>query len=236
MAECYNLYCDESCHLQNDHQSVMLLGTIWCPKEETRKAFIRIREIKQKHNLAADFEIKWTKVSKSKQVFYLDLVDYFFDTSFLNFRVVVSKKDGLNHQQHAQTHEHWYYKQYYLLIHHLLTREDQYNVYLDIKDTRGAEKRDHLREVLSRGMHDSEKKIIHKIQAVRSEEVELLQLTDLLIGAVGYANRSLTTNTGKTAVINRIKKRSGHPLTRTTFFREMKFNVFIWEPTDSNIC
>jgi len=213
----------------------MLLGAIWCRGDEARKAFVRIREIKQKHGLKPAFETKWTKVSESKKEFYLDLVDYFFDTDFLNFRVVISKKDGLNHQKYGQTHEQWYYKQYYLLIHNLLTRQDQYNIYLDIKDTRGAEKRDQLKNILSAGMYDFDKKIIHKIQAIRSEEVELIQLADMLIGAVGYANRSLDSNTGKIAVINRIKHRSGHSLIRKTFFREMKFNVFIWEP-DTTVC
>ena len=30
MSETYNIYCDESCHLENDDKPVMLLGAIWC--------------------------------------------------------------------------------------------------------------------------------------------------------------------------------------------------------------
>ena len=26
----YNIYCDESCHLQNDNSNVMVLGAVWC--------------------------------------------------------------------------------------------------------------------------------------------------------------------------------------------------------------
>lgn len=32
----FNIYCDESCHLENDHQQVMVLGAIWCPEDHSR--------------------------------------------------------------------------------------------------------------------------------------------------------------------------------------------------------
>ena len=34
MAEIFNVYCDESCHLEHDRQKVMVLGAIWCPLEK----------------------------------------------------------------------------------------------------------------------------------------------------------------------------------------------------------
>ena len=73
----YNIYCDESCHLPNDRQSIMTLGLIWCPLNKTREIATRIREIKSRHGLSKDFEIKWTKVSPAKYMFYKDIVDYF---------------------------------------------------------------------------------------------------------------------------------------------------------------
>jgi len=50
----------------NDNQTTMLLGAIWCPDEKRTEIATRIWEIKQKHGLAADFEIKWTKVSQRR--------------------------------------------------------------------------------------------------------------------------------------------------------------------------
>jgi len=78
----YNLYCDESCHMENDEQKIILLGGVWCPKRETRTISDKIRSIKVCHN--ARGELKWTKVSPSKQNFYLELVDYFFSTPTLH--------------------------------------------------------------------------------------------------------------------------------------------------------
>ena len=51
----YNIYCDESCHLPNDRQSIMTLGLIWCPLNKTREIATRIREIKSRHGLSKRF-------------------------------------------------------------------------------------------------------------------------------------------------------------------------------------
>jgi hypothetical protein len=31
MSDIFTVSCDESCHLENDHQKVMVLGEVWCP-------------------------------------------------------------------------------------------------------------------------------------------------------------------------------------------------------------
>ena len=33
MTEIYNVYYDESCHLEHDRQKAMVLGAVWCPLE-----------------------------------------------------------------------------------------------------------------------------------------------------------------------------------------------------------
>lgn len=56
----------------------------------------------------------------------------------------------------------------------------------------------------------------------------LLQLTDLLIGAVNYANRADTASPAKLSLVNRIRERSGVSLTQTTLLSELKMNIFKW--------
>jgi len=75
----YNIYCDESCHLEKDDSRVMVLGAVWCPKEVKNEVFGRIREIKAKYGFKPGFEVKWNKVSESRIDFYLELINYFFD-------------------------------------------------------------------------------------------------------------------------------------------------------------
>ena len=229
-----NIYCDESCHLENDNSNVMVLGAIMCPDEIKREIFQKIRKIKQKHKLKKFFEIKWTKVSSSKKDFYLDLINYFFDEKALGFRAVIIDKAFLNHDKFFQTHDEFYYKMYYYLLKAMFDSTHNYNIYLDIKDTKGYEKTQELKKIcnyLSKE-RDFTKKIIEKIQEVRSNEIELIQIADLLIGAVAYINRGLTTNPAKLEIIEKIKLKSGYPLTQSTFLRESKFNLFKWKPQD----
>lgn len=230
MSTIFNIYCDESSHLQHDSQQVMVLGAIWCPLEKTREIAVRIREIKQRHGISPSFEIKWSKVSPAKQLFYMDLVDYFFDNDDLHFRAwVVVDKSKLRHQDFMQDHDAWYYKMYFEMLKVLLSPNYEYRVYLDIKDTRSASKIANLHEVLCNNMYDFERKIITRIQTIRSHEVEQLQLADLLIGIVSYANRSLNTNSAKLALVERMRHRSHYSLTKTTLLREDKVNIFRWE-------
>jgi len=236
MSQLINIYCDESCHLENDGINLMVLGAVTCPDSEKRNVFERIREIKQKHNLSKTFEIKWTKVSESKVNFYLDLIDYFFDNENLGFRaVIVPDKNKLDHDSFKQTHDQFYYKMYYEMLKIIFDPKNKYNVYLDIKDTNGREKVQKLQDFLGlflQKKYCTKKNIIGHIQEVRSHEVEILQLTDLLIGAVCYLNRGLSTNQGKMEIINRIKKKTGHPLICSTLPRESKFNLFMWQPQE----
>ena len=226
----YNIYCDESCHLENDGIKTMVLGAMWCPKEKKEEIFTRIREIKVEHGLAKDFEIEWNKVSISKVDFYQNLIDYFFDDDDIYFRVlVIPDKTLLEHNLFSQTHDEFYYKMYFDLLKVILSPDDLYNIYIDIKDTRGASKVNKLSEVLRNSRYDYEAKIIKKVQQVASHEVELLQLADLFIGAVGYVNRGLSTSEAKLKLIRRIQSRSGYSLMQTTLLRETKTNIFIWK-------
>ena len=36
MSTLYNIYCDESCHLEQDGQPVMVLGAVWLSHDHAR--------------------------------------------------------------------------------------------------------------------------------------------------------------------------------------------------------
>ena len=229
MSNHYNIYCDESCHLENDHQGIMVLGAIWCPLNKTREISVRVREIKRKHGLPHDFEIKWTKISPAKLQFYLDVMDYFFDDDDLYFRaLIVPNKSLLRHEEFSQSHDDWYYKMYFDMLKVILSPSSRYRIYLDIKDTRSASKLNKLHEVLGSEKYDFRREIIERVQNIRSHEVEQLQIADLLIGTISYANRGLQTSDAKLKVVNLMRQRSGYRLTQTTLLREDKVNIFCW--------
>jgi len=230
MSEIFNIYCDESCHLENDRLAIMVLGAVWCSFEKTKEIAVRIREIKAQHELPVDFEIKWVKVSPAKLDFYMDVLDYFFDDDDLHFRaLIVEDKTKLRHGYFGQTHDDWYYKMYFDMLKVILFPHSRYRIYLDIKDTRSKGKVDHLHEVLSNNMYDFRREIIERVQTVRSHEVEQLQLADLLIGVVTYANRNLQTSQAKLELVRRMRERSGYRLTSKTLYLEDKVNLFLWQ-------
>jgi hypothetical protein len=233
MSQVFNVYCDESCHLEKDRQSVMLLGAIWCPKSYVRKISAEIRELKSKHN--ARGELKWVKVSKARQRFYLELVDYFFLTPQLHFRcLVVDDKSKLNHDYfNLGSHDTFYYKMYYSMLKTILSPENSYHIYIDIKDTLSQNKVNKLREVLCNNVYDFTKQMIANIQHIRSHESELLQLADLLIGAVSYKNRKLNENPAKVIIVNSIEKNIDQSLCLSTSLFKDKFNLFIFTPSEA---
>lgn len=211
----------------------MVLGAVWCPASKAREISIRLREIRERHGLATNYEVKWVRVSPGKLQFYLDLVDYFFDDDDLHFRAYVAKKEGLEHDKYDQDHDTWYFKMYFGMLAILFDPENRYRIYLDIKDSRSAAKIAKLHEVLCNNIHDFEQKVIERVQTVRSEEVAQIQLADLLIGAVSYVNRGFATSTAKLAIVERIRKRSRYSLMQNTLFRAQKVNIFHWSPRES---
>ena len=234
MSQTYNVYCDESCHLENDQQASMVLGAVWCPIDKVKEVSTRLREIKSRHNLKPDFEIKWTKVSPGKQQFYLDIIDYFFDDDDLHFRgLVIPDKSKLDHSRFIQDHDTWYYKMYFTLLKAILEPTSHYRIYLDIKDTRSADKVAKLHEVLSNTVLDFSKQVVERVQTVRSHEIEILQLTDLLAGSIGYVNRRLHKSPAKTAIVDRVRQRSGYTLTKSTLYRENKVNLLCWQANEN---
>lgn len=227
----FNIYCDESCHLENDHQKVMVLGAVTCPRSKAREIAIRIRELKVRSGLSPEFELKWSKVSPAKAEFYLAVLDYFFDDDDLSFRaLVVPDKTRLDHTGFRQTHDDFYYKIYFDMLKVLFDPACSYRLYLDIKDSRSSEKTRKLHDVVANNAYDFKRQIVRGIDLVRSEQVQQVQLADLLIGAVSYLHRGLSQNAGKNAVLRRMQERSHYSLLRSTLLRSRKVNLFVWHP------
>lgn len=227
----YDIFCDESGHLEHDLLPDMVLGAISAPHEVTSEVNAAIRALKAQHGYNPDWEVKWTGVSPSRQPFYVALVDYFLSHEGLCFRGLVAHgKEQLRHQDWNQRHDDWYYKMYYQMLQPILDPAAAYRIYLDIKDTQGGPKVRKLHEVLSNSIFDFDRQVIERIQIQRSDEIQLLQLADFLIGAVAYANRGLNQNGAKTAVIRRLERGAGVSLLRNTRLVDRKLNLFHWKP------
>jgi hypothetical protein len=236
MSEAINVYCDESCHLERDRQQVMVLGAVWCPAAQARQVAVDVRGIKKRHGMPGTaagfhFEMKWSKVSPAKLAFYQEVIDYFFECEWLHFRgVIIPDKGVLDHAARGQTHDEWYYKMFFDLLKVIISPTETYRIYLDIKDTHCWAKSQRLREILCNANYDFERRIIERVQPIRSEESELLQIADLLIGVVMARNRGRIASGAKQALIQRVQHRSGYRLHLSTWLSERKFNLLRWQP------
>lgn len=231
MTERIHIYCDESCHLENDHLRAMVLGAVWCPASHRQMLAKQIKDLKASFGLPPHFEIKWVKVSPGLVSFYQALLDLFFDEPLLHFRgLVVPDKQALDHARFAQDHDGFYYKQWYTLLNRLIDPSKRYRIFLDIKDTKGQVKVNKLHEVLCNANYDFDRTVIESVELVHSHDVLLLQLADLLIGALSYFHRGLHDSPAKLALVAHVRHRSCLSLEQSSLMRADKFNLFIWRP------
>lgn len=230
----YNVYCDESCYLQNDHFNVMGFGCVCVPKFKSREVSLKIKEIKKRFHCTQ--ELKWTKVSPKNISFYKSLTDTFFGSKEISFRaLIVENKNTLDHEKfNLGSHDSFYYKMYFYLLRNIIDRRkpgDTFNIYFDIKDTNGSYKIKQLKGVLSRYMHDFESTVLPKFQIIRSNESEALQLNDFLLGAVMYKSRRLETSNAKKEIVAYVEEKSGCDLAVSNEPWKSKFNLFHFIPS-----
>lgn len=220
-----NVYADESCHLEHDNVEFMVLGCVYCLKNDKNYIASKIKKIKKKYGLKPTTEVKWTKVSLQKIDMYKELIDLIYDEN-ISFRGwIAHDKISLDHELFHQTYDDWYYKMYYYLFNYIITESlVNYNIFLDIKDTRSSMKNEKLKDILTHfGIYN-----VNKVQAIRSEEVQMIQLADLLIGAISYKLRNLATSKAKLELVNYIENKFNISLFNNSSKNNKKFNIFHW--------
>ena len=233
----YNVYCDETCHLEHDNSNVMVLGAVWCPQSKLKEINERIRQIKKRNNVSETMEMKWTKISPAKVDLYKDLVNYFFDDDDLHFRgVIIPDKTRLNHERYHQTHDTWYYKMYYYLLDRFIDANYSYYILYDEKDKYTTYRMNTVKKIIEN------KKSFNKFSSfnlrtkqINSKESELMQLLDVIMGAVGYKNRGYMekdkqTGQTKKEIAKYLESKFEKNIENGTSPYETKFNIFIWKP------
>lgn len=225
----YKIFCDESCHLEHDGADIMVLGALFCNAEQSVQLNKHIKWLRHQHNYQT--ELKWTKLVAKQWPFYQALLDLVVDSSELKFKTtVVQQKNKLDHSQfNAGSHTNFYYKMFYYTLRDFLDSTNQYRIYLDYMDTMGGEKVAELCRVLQKSTNW---RLDAKAFVIQSYESQLIQLCDLLIGAVAYKNRSDIAHNSeiKQKIVAYLEQRLGYELNVTTPPWESKFNIFRFVP------
>jgi len=224
----FEVYCDESRQelfkTRPSGEYYVLIGGLWIPAERRPDFKAAIRSLREKHDVKGEF--KWNRVSPSRLPFYRALVRLFFDQEDMRFRVIVLPLENLDSVTvHAPEHEPdcelMFYKFYYQLLHHWILDQNVYRVFVDVRTNRAGNRV----QVLQRCLGYSNLLSTVSVQALPSDELDLMQLADVLIGAVGYKFHKLDTSKAKLAVVQEIEQLLGRPI-HGTGPGEEKFNVF----------
>lgn len=218
----FNIYCDESTHLEHDGEPYMVYGYVSIAYQQIKLAKEQIKQIKANHQYEG--ELKWTNISENTYPMYKEIVDYFFMTD-MNFRAVVVDKNQIDNNRPDYSFNDFYFRMYFQLLHHKIDMEHTYNIYFDIKDTCSQKKLHKLKEYLKWNAS------IRNFQFIRSHESHFLQIADVLMGAVNYHLRMENhkiegKSIAKRKIVDIIKTHTQLSLSQTTNKEARKFNLF----------
>jgi type I restriction-modification system DNA methylase subunit len=229
-----HLYCDESRHLPHDREPLLLLGMLACPADRARSLNRELTEIWKAHGQPPHFEAKWTKVSPAKLDFYRAVLDWFIAADDVAFRcLALPDKQRLYAALPVETRDYLYYRLYFHLLRSAVEPENRYRIFLDLKDTRGRKK---LAELKTRLADDADDMCaVESMQHVHSHEIRLLQITDLLLGAVGFARRAPAAqeSPAKRALVRLLEEKLGHPLIADSPPGAPKAVIVTWHDPDA---
>lgn len=178
-----NIYADESCLTHR----YLVIGGISVEESDLKLATLRFMDIRHKHNTWA--EAKWAKVSNKKLSFYQDYMKVFFE---------LNSKDILHfHALYIDTHtfakghdpEVSFSKLVYQLLLHKFGRKygDAHRLYAYLDERKTSENPEFMIPMLNADLHKRgiKTKPYKRIHYVKSHDHELIQVNDLIIGAVG---------------------------------------------------
>ena len=155
-----------------------------------------MQKFRKEQNMSA--ELKWSKVSIQKLTEYKRFIEYFFalnNTDNIHYHCLIVDNHQINHKKFSQGDcESGFYKFYYQLLLHCFgkkycTNENRVRLitHLDYRNTNYSLST--LKTVLNSGINkkcDINYDPFVSIEPVDSKKSDLLQICDILLGAMGY--------------------------------------------------
>ncbi len=226
----YNIYCDES-RVENPESKNMVIGALEVPRNKKMRITAELKDIYRKHEFI--HELKWTRVHHKFLPFYKELIDFFYSTAEMSFRCIVVDKTKVKLEEfHGGDEELAFFKFYYIMLKQKLLSNNKYYIFLDRKPTRERHRARALHSYLdSYILWNKNGCNIQHFQAIDSKDNLLIQLTDYLVGLMGFAcDERSNMDSAKGKVVQYLKERIGrHDLCAISSLSEEKLNVFVWQ-------
>ena len=220
----FEVYSDESgleALTDKKAHKYMAIGSIWLPKSYRGQFKTEFKSVLLENNKQG--ELKWNKVSPSYIEMYTSLLDMFFGSDYLRFRVIVVESSKIDHiKYNNRDAELGFYKFYYQLLHHWIYDFNSYDFYVDHKVNRDLNRLHNLCQALDLSNFSSK---INRVQALPSDESVGIQLADVLTGLVSAKFNNTITSKAKAKMISVTESYLGRIIGPTPKWEE-KFNVF----------
>lgn len=186
------IFADES----NLNSRYLLIGGIWVD-ELTYKAVVEeCNNFKTSIGWTLDAKFNWKNVSKLTLPHYKKFIDIFFKYNLKFNAVVVDQSEISLKHNYEKDAELGFYKFYYLLLRHNSVKYDgvEYQIYLDRRNNKNETRLEDLKKHLKsdKAKFTEEDWLIDKglnialLEPVNSKYYNLIQFSDILLGAFGY--------------------------------------------------
>lgn len=258
-----HIYSDESRHRG---ERFLLLGGLWVRAQDIVSVENEILEMRKRHgyrndaDVWVDFlgELKWTKVSEKYLHVYREVVDLFFnliDEGKIRFCVMLVDTHNPKVQKYDNIKRDGYFKLLYQLYLHNCTVPGVYKIYPDkITNPQHKINLETLRITLDKSLANKFFNLVNPesraesylqiIMPVDSKRVQILQIIDVVIGAVGYfQNRYFKQKGAKEAKVKLMKCVFDKLIYSGTIkiigkkfliARSTRFNIWLFRPNNKN--
>lgn len=229
----WHIACDES---GTGGQRYYGFGSLWMRWQRRGDFAEDIRRLRERHNY--HFEIKWQKAhDKIYHDFYLDLIKYFFETSWLAFHCILIRKETVRKELHGGDYDLARRKHFTKFISRKIhscikshpNRDCEFRVTVDPIASR-YKKADEAVHVIANNQLAREIQNSAPIQNVLTRDSKYsqqIQLCDLLLGAVMEAWQNNSSNERKKKIVNYVAEHLGWTdLQADTYPFERKFNIW----------
>jgi hypothetical protein len=258
----YHIYSDESRH---KNERFLLLSGIWIEETKIEIAEKEIADLREKHGYINSLdehisflgELKWTKVSERYHLVYKELVDILFnwiDKDIVRFNCMLVDTQSPNVMTYGNIVKEGYFKLLYQLYYHNSKIPGVYKIYPD-SITNPVQARidlDRLHECLEKSLRKrflpllNPQSVVKPINFVKnilpvdSKKTSLIQVVDVVMGAIGYLQNELFRLQGaKKAkvelmkyILEKIVLSGAIQLKGKKYYvaRSKKFNIWLFRP------
>jgi len=224
----YKIFCDESC--THSGPQYMVIGGLWVPSAIETDLRNQITELRKRRGLYREFH--WQKLSGGVIDAYQEFLDLFFNLQTLKFNCIVIDKKNKDFTAYNQgDKELGFYKLYEKLIIGNTDPAHSYLLYVDHRTTRKASRLIDLQSAVNahwQSKVDTNEAIIRVIEARDSKQEDIIQLADILLGALASAWNNSATGQGKIIFHDYLMKKLQWSSLRQTTVRATESQVNVW--------